>query len=80
MILLLYEIIFRSVPQHSALHDYLQPGDIVTDVNGCPVRSADSLRACIFAQVTPTADLNFLENLVRLLKKMVSLPGWSCTR
>lgn len=42
----------RSVPQHSALHDYLQPGDAITDVNGCAVASADALRACIFLQVS----------------------------
>ena len=41
----------RSVPQHSALHSHLQPGDTITDVNGCTVRSTDTLRACIFAQV-----------------------------
>ena len=41
----------RSVPHQSALHSHLQPGDTITDVNGCTVRSTDSLRACIFAQV-----------------------------
>ncbi len=41
----------RSMPQQSALRDFLQPGDTITSINGCDVRGTDSLRACIYSQV-----------------------------